>query len=335
MSRANDESLFEDTKMSFGEHLEELRVALFKALIGLMVGVVLGLSVANHVVQQIKVPLEAALKGYYLDKAVLEVEKSYGSISDELKSFIMTEQVIYDEVFIERKELQRRYEFQSSSIATDEELSSPTREMIKTRVWKPISATVKSLSAHEVFMIWLKAAVITGFIIGSPWIFFQIWNFVAAGLYPHEKNYVYIFLPFSLGLFLAGAALAFFFVFEPVLDFLFSFNQWLNIDPDPRISEWLSFVLFLPLGFGISFQLPLVMLLLNRIGIFTIPMYLEKWRIAVLMIFVIAMVVTPSDPVSMLMLAIPLTCLYFGGIALCKYMPGRSSSPFGEGYDPS
>ena len=116
-------------------------------------------------------------------------------------------------------------------------------------------------------MIWVKAALITGAIIASPWIFWQVWSFVAAGLYPHEKNYVYFFLPVSLGLFFAGAALAFFYVFEPVLDFLFGFNRMMNIDPDPRISEWMSFVLMLPLGFGISFQLPLVMLILERIGI--------------------------------------------------------------------
>ena len=333
MSRV-DENLFEDTKMSFGEHLEELRVALFKALIGLLVGVALGLGFANNVVDQIKSPLEAALKGYFETKAIDEVVQKYGSISPELESFIQSEQVVYDEVYIERSELARQAEFRANDETTSEELSDPSRSMIKTRIWRPISATVKSLSAHEVFMIWVKAALITGAIIGSPWIFYQIWTFVAAGLYPHEKNYVYFFFPFSLSLFLAGAGLAFFFVFEPVLNFLFGFNQWLNIDPDPRISEWLSFVLFLPLGFGISFQLPLVMLLLNRIGIFTIDMYLEKWRIAVLVIFVIAMLVTPADPISMLMLAMPLTLLYFGGVGLCQFMPGRKS-PFGEGYDPA
>ncbi len=156
---------------------------------------------------------------------------------------------------------------------------------------------------------------------------------MAAGLYPHEKNYVNVFLPISLSLFLAGAMLAFFFVFDPVLDFLFSFNKWMNIDPDPRISEWLSFVLMLPLGFGISFQLPLVMLLLERIGVVTIASYLDKWRLAILVIFVVSMLLTPADPISMLLMAVPLTLLYFGGIALCRWMP-RRRSPFGEGYDP-
>jgi len=121
--------------------------------------------------------------------------------------------------------------------------------------------------------------------------------------------------------------LAYFFVFRPVLSFLFSFNAGMNIDPDPRISEWLSFVLFLPIGFGIAFQLPLVMLFLNRIGIFTIQNYLQKWRIAILVIFVLAMLLTPADPISMLLMAIPLTVLYFFGVILCKWMP-KSRSPF-------
>jgi sec-independent protein translocase protein TatC len=91
--------------------------------------------------------------------------------------------------------------------------------------------------------------------------------------------------------------------------------------------------MMLPLGFGISFQLPLVMLFLNRIGIFTLEAYLSRWRIAVLVIFVLAMFLTPADPISMLLLAVPLTILYFGGVALCKWLP-RPKSPYGEGYDP-
>jgi sec-independent protein translocase protein TatC len=182
-------------------------------------------------------------------------------------------------------------------------------------------------------MIWLKAAFVTGLVISSPWIFYQLWIFVAAGLYPHEKKYVYLYLPFSSVLFLAGAAMAFFVVFRYVLNFLLGFNRAMSIDPDPRISEWLSFVLFLPLGFGIAFQLPLVMLFLHRIGIFSLEAYLEKWRIAVLVIFVISMILTPADPISMLLMACPLSGLYFLGIGLCKWMP-RNRNPFADVYEP-
>ncbi len=210
---------------------------------------------------------------------------------------------------------------------------APRPRVINVRVWEPIDVAIQSLSAEEPFLIMIKAAIILGILLSSPWIFYQIWNFVAAGLYPQEKNKVYTYLPISLGLFFAGAAMAFAFVFEPVLDFLFGFNVLMNVDAAPRIKEWVSFVLFLPIGFGLSFQLPLVMLLLERTGILTIEAFQSNWRIAVLVIFVIAMFLTPADPMSMLLMAVPLTLLYFGGIQLCRFMP-RSSSPIGAGYDP-
>ncbi len=121
--------------------------------------------------------------------------------------------------------------------------------------------------------------------------------------------------PSAWCLFWAGALLAFFFAFEYVLHFLFSFNRALDIQAEPRISEWIGFVLFLPLGFGIAFQLPLVMFFLNRIGLISVKAYLEKWRIAILIIFVLSMILTPADPISMLLMALPLCGLYFLGIA--------------------
>ncbi len=103
-------------------------------------------------------------------------------------------------------------------------------------------------------------------------------------------------------------------MFDPVLDFLFTFNKGMNADFDPRIGEWLGFVLILPIGFGLSFQLPLVMLFVNRIGLVSTETYIAQWRIAMLTIFVIAMVLTPAEPISMLLMAGPLCLLYVLGI---------------------
>ncbi len=198
-------------------------------------------------------------------------------------------------------------------------------DLIRLHVYQPLEEDVRirvvGLSVQEGFMVYVKASLVAGVLIASPFIFFFIWDFVAAGLYRHEKKHIYIYLPLSLGLFLAGAALAFFVVFDYVLNFLFWFYSKMGIDPDPRISEWISFVLMLPIGFGISFQLPLVMLFLERIGVFTVEVYLQKWRMAVLVISVLSMFLTPADPGSMLLMGIPLIILYFGGIALCRYMP--------------
>ena len=123
--------------------------------------------------------------------------------------------------------------------------------------------------------------------------FYFLWSFVAAGLYPQENRYIHLFLPISVVLFLAGAVLAFFFVFPPVLNFFFGITKSMGQGLEPRISEWLSFVLLLPLGFGISFQLPLVMLFLERIHIFNVGVYISKWRIAVLLMAVASMVLSP------------------------------------------
>jgi sec-independent protein translocase protein TatC len=213
------------------------------------------------------------------------------------------------------------------------ELRKARLNLLNVFAWRPVKVRFQVLNAQEAFMIWMKAGFMTGLVVASPYVFLQIWLFVAAGLYPHEKNYIYIYFPISIALFIGGASLAFVFVFDPVLDFLFTFNKGMNADFDPRIGEWLSFVLILPLGFGISFQLPLVMLFLNRLGLVTLDFYIQQWRIAILTICIISMVLTPADPISMILMAVPLCFLYLFGILMCKYMP-RGRSPFEEAYEP-
>ena len=321
--------------MTFGEHLEELRVALYKSLIGLAVGVVIGFWLSGRVIQFVETPLLEALDNYYTEKTLSTLKQQYGDLSQEMIATLKKTHRVFEEVYVERTELQRLFGAVGAENSDGiDQPGAPSNDLVRTRIWRDTGYTIQSINAQEPFFSWMKVGVITGLTIAAPWIFYQLWVFVAEGLYPNEKHYVYIYLPFSLILFVAGASLAFFFVFEPVLGFLFSFNAIMNSDPVPRISEWLSFFLLLPLGFGVGFQLPLVMLFLNRIGVMSVEAYLSQWRIAILVIFVAAMILTPADPQSMLLLALPLTCLYFLGVLLCKYLPQRKS-PYGEGYDPT
>ena len=342
MSRLPNEDLFEGSKMTFGEHLEELRATLFKSLFGLAIGCVFGFLFADKVIDLVERPLIKELKAYYSTKMGKEIEERYGAgMSDEdlalLKKSVEDDGRVFEDVFFEENELRRLFgilEGPDAEIEAAEPGVPDISKLIKTRIWKPAGFKIQSIGTTESFLAWMKVGIITGLTIAMPWIFFQLWTFVAEGLYPTEKRYVYIYLPFSLALFFIGAGIAYFWVFEPVLGFLFSFNDIMNADPEPRISEWLSFFLLLPLGFGIGFQLPLVMLFLNRIGVASVEVYISQWRIAVLIIFFAAMLLTPADPNSMLLLAVPLTVLYFLGILLCKYLP-KGESPFGEGYDPA
>ncbi|QDV71492.1 Sec-independent protein translocase protein TatCy [Rosistilla carotiformis] len=216
----------------------------------------------------------------------------------------------------------------------DAVFENPEKNLKPVTIWRPAGAGLSSFQMEETFMIWLKAGLVIGAILGSPGIFYHIWSFVAAGLYEHERKYVYVYMPFSVVLFISGVVLAFFLVLQYVIDFLLTFNASLNVDLVPRLSNYVNFVLLLPLGFGIAFQLPLVMLFLQRIGLFETDAYVSSWRIAVLVIAVLSMVLTPADIYSMVALMLPLILLYFLGIGLCKFMPkGRGIGR--EGYDPA
>ena len=335
----SDQDLFKQSTMTFGEHLEELRICLWKALIGLMIGFVAGLFFSPWVVDTIQEPLREALIQFYNQQSQNTVVKNLKELAelgypDDIVDKVKTDGLISEQVWVNPAEFRKQLGFDSPAEVAENEDSEEF--LVEMYLWKKIADSkqvrTSSLSAHEPFSIFVKAGLLVGVLASSPWLFYQAWNFVAVGLYRHERKYVHVFLPFSLGLFFGGAALAFFFVFGPVLKFLFTFNEWLGIDPDPRISEWLGFVIMLPLGFGIAFQLPLVMLFLERIGIFSVPTYLSKWRVAILVIFVLAMFLTPADPQSMLLMAVPLTVLYFGGVLLCYLFP-RSESPYDEPLD--
>src|SRR5207247_616434 len=155
------------------------------------------------------------------------------------------------------------------------------------------------------------ASVMTGFVLGSPWIFLQIWSFIAVGLYPHEKRLVNVYMPFSLGLFICGVFICEFFVIPKTIEALLWFNEWMGLKPDMRLSEWLGFAIMMPVIFGLSFQLPLAMLFGYRIGLFSVDTFRGKRRVIWFLMAVFAAVITPStDPYSMMFLWVPM-CLLF------------------------
>jgi len=345
MPRPADEDLFQSSTMTFGEHLEELRVCLIRAAIGLFLAVLVGFLVARPVVHLIEQPLRRALGKYYSARAIETFDtwqpRMAGGPALPYSRDEIVDAVQRHGLSFELREVHPDRLRQVLEPAAPPPPAAPapppaagtappavgrafaTDGLVPMLLWQPLTrdprVSITTLSAQEAFGIYVKAALLSGVVLASPWIFYQLWTFVAAGLYPHEKRWVWMFLPVSVGLFLAGVALAFFFVFDFVLDYLLEFNEWLGLDPDPRISEWLGFVLVLPIGFGLGFQLPLVMLFLERIGVFDAATYAAQWRIAVIVIFVVSAVLTPADPYSLLFLAVPLCLLYFGGLAICRW----------------
>jgi sec-independent protein translocase protein TatC len=191
----------------------------------------------------------------------------------------------------------------------------PGRNVIRPR-------TLTTLSVQEALVVYFKVCLVAGLVIASPWVFWQIWSFVAAGLYPHEKRLVHVYLPFSLGLFLAGVFVCQFLVMPQAVAAMLWFNEWLGMTPDLRLNEWLSFAIWMPVIFGLSFQTPLVMLFTGKLGIADVPFYAEKRKYAYFAMCVFAAIITPSpDAITMLMLAVPMCLLYELGIILIKMQP--------------
>ena len=181
---------------------------------------------------------------------------------------------------------------------------------------------MKTQSATEAFMVYFKVSLLCSVVLASPWIFYQLWSFISVGLYPHEKKHINVYLPFSVVLFLTGVLVCQYLVLPGALKALIGFNEWVELDPDLRLNEWLGFALMLPLVFGISFQTPLLMFFMNRIGLFSSAVYWAKWRYAVFVLSAFSAIITPTpDAVTMMYLFVPMFGLYLLGAAICTVFP--------------
>jgi len=349
---AKSKDLFDDSTMSFGEHLEVLRTHLWKALIGTAVCVLIALFIGNDVVAIVRKPIDDALAEYGV-KATDNVpdfdlwtyiKAKFGNV--EAQETIANQEAARQKAIDEEKKAIESATFTLDVRVSDlakalheldaEKYPLPANESDKTVALEvqseelgAIAGTLNdveknqhrpvTLEVQEAFMTYLKVAFMTGFVLSSPWVFYQLWQFVAAGLYPHERKYVYFYLPFSIFLFVGGALFCFYAVFPFILKFLLGYNKILDIVPQIRLSDWVSFALMLPIMFGISFQLPLVMMFLERIGVFQVQVYREKRRFAILVIAFLSMILTPAEPISMMMMMFPMIALYELGIVMCNY----------------
>jgi sec-independent protein translocase protein TatC len=362
------DDLFADTRMPFGDHLEELRYRIIQALKALIVCLVIGFvldgigstmgwknfGLGKPVLEIIKFPVEQQMDRFYDERAwkAMETSMPKAETSEDKQRREEEKKKFFEECNKVRTasgdELNKPQPFVvevnpeelRKALASSEERYSLNLEMrpidfeIKQRVYREHVGKrnqLTTLSAQEMFVVYFKVTLICGLILASPILFYQFWAFVGAGLYPHEKAYVYKYLPFSVGLFLAGVFLCFIWVLPGAVKALLAFNEWLGVDPDIRLNEWLSLAIILPLVFGISFQTPLAMLILCRIGMFTWEDYYRKWRYAVFILAVFSALITPTpDAVTMLYLFIPMFGLYMFGILLCKWSPGTIGMPEGE-----
>ncbi|MBW2502496.1 MAG: twin-arginine translocase subunit TatC [Deltaproteobacteria bacterium] len=175
---------------------------------------------------------------------------------------------------------------------------------------------------------YLKLALVSGVLLASPIIFWQIWKFVAPGLYRHEKRALFPFIILSSLCFLGGAAFGYYVVFPPAFRFLLGYSADF-LSPMPAVNEYFRLSLRLLLAFGVVFELPILMVFLARIGIVDVAFLNRNRKYAVLINFIIAAVLTPTpDIVNQLLMGVPLLILYEVSIVAVWFF-GRKKLPYG------
>jgi sec-independent protein translocase protein TatC len=339
---ADPEDIFADTRMSFGDHIEELRTHLIRAILGFVVGMLVSFTFGNWVVKFITRPVEDQLMTFYNRRAkdlAEQLNKGDESLKRLDEPTEMPDQIRVKDLKNALRKVGVQFQPGQVQQADEDELIDFPRWIPRLKytllmqeaqrmVLRP--PLLSTMSVMEAFMVWVKVCAVCGIVLSSPWVFWQLWAFVAAGLYPHEKRYIHVYLPVSVVLFLAGVLFCEFLVIPKAISALLWFNEWLGLEPDLRLNEWLTFALILPVVFGISFQTPLVMLFLAKLGIFDADSYRKKRRLAWFAMAAFAAIITPVDAISMLLLWIPMCALYELGILMVQYTAAPPESPFGE-----
>jgi sec-independent protein translocase protein TatC len=181
----------------------------------------------------------------------------------------------------------------------------------------PSGATMIFTTPAEAFFTYMKVGLLVGVFAASPIVLYQIWLFVAPALYSHEKRYVIPFVSSSTILFVGGAAFGYFIVFPTFAKFFMHFATDFIL-PAPRLKESFSFCAMLLITFGLTFELPLFIFFLAKVGVIDSRMLARNRKYVIVLIFIVAAILTPPDPLSQVMMAVPLVALYEASIWVAK-----------------
>lgn len=186
---------------------------------------------------------------------------------------------------------------------------------------------LQAIEITESLNVYVRVALLCGFILALPWMLIQLLIFVLPGLTTKEKGWIFIFVPLATLFFLCGVVFTFYIMMPPALEFM---TEFLGIETNVRLKNYIDFVTNLLFWVGICFEAPLVVFLLAKLRIVNAKMLLKGWRIAIVVIAILAAVITPTgDPVNMALLMAPLLVLYMLSILMAKVANKNNESKNG------
>ncbi|MBL8726855.1 MAG: twin-arginine translocase subunit TatC [Planctomycetes bacterium] len=283
-------------RMSFGDHLDELRKRLIRSLLAVVVAIAVVMPFKHTVQEIILAPYRLQWqRGFTEWVEKLEARQAAGTLDKEGKEF-----------------LAYCLEYRESILAGTKEYTY----LLQAKTGFPVPYGLFAIEGLEDILNWMWVALLFAVVLASPVVIWQIWAFVAAGLYQRERRIFYRYFPFMMLLLLGGILFGYRVALPFSLHFLIGLMDPSQVGAMLSIGQFLNLELALTGALGLVFQLPLVMVALQRVGLVRHTTYLKHWRMTVLLIFLVAALLTPPEPVSMLLMAAPMLLLYGLGLLL-------------------
>lgn len=284
MSRPEEHDPFESTRMTLGEHIDELRTRLMRSVLALIGVFLVAYAFVEPISRFVMAPLGRAIT--MLNEDLVE---------------------LHEERLADDPELVRADYF------------DPPESQ---RLLDPIPTRPRGDGAHSGFFFQVKICLMFAVAVAGPYVLWQLWQFIAAGLYKHERKTVYRLFPAGGGLFFVGLSFGYFVLVPFGYYFLARATLW-EVRHDPEVGHYFTFLTSLCLALGAVFQLPIVMLALARVDLVDAQAF-AKYRPHFLVgAFALSAIMTPPDPVTQSMMAVPMTLLYETGILLARISAKR------------
>jgi len=311
-----------ETTMSLGDHLEELRARLILAILGLVTGTIICLVFGKYIIGFIERPYTIETEEYRHEKDLARAKegKTTGAsvflLNVFSKNLLTALQTDPNAPAIDPNAVRfvhRIYVETMKGLAADPNYIEVAADTYSSGWAAELFATAPA----DPFIAYMKITLIAGVIISSPWVFYQLWMFVGAGLYEHERRYVRIAVPFSTVLFVTGALFFLLYIAPVCLGFFLKFGEFIGVTAIWTFDKYVSFVTMMMLVFGLGFQTPIAVFVLNRTGLVPLESLKKSRKYMIVAIVAIAAIATPSpDVFSQIALAIPLYALFELGILL-------------------
>ena len=311
-----------EVKLSLWDHLRELRKRLLLSIYGLLVGMAAIGAFVGEIVDKLLSPVLLALNPTPAPdqgKALLQLAAQAPVLPETLRAALQecatapavsagAKQLVGEVLKAQGQLLGQPLVAAMSACANQTAFVDPANKLVYT-------------SAIEPMMVYIKVAMYGGVFVAAPWILFQLWQFVAPGLYKKEKKVVVPFLFWATLLFYAGAAFCWYFVMPAAFPAMLQIASSAVMTPMLSITEQLSLVMALLLGFGVVFEVPVIIAFLSMVGLVSVEFLTKYRRHAVIVNVLLAAIITPTgDPLNLALMAVPMIVFYEVGIILARFL---------------